>query len=78
MLCDTASFLTGHICLSDRIQNRCLAVVNMTHDTDDRRSLLQGLRIFLLLFEKFFDLIDHDLMLTEDLIFECDLLGLLI
>ena len=38
MLRDTARLAVGHMCISDRVEKRCLAVVNMTHDTDDRRT----------------------------------------
>ena len=38
MLGNTASFLIGNVGLTDRIQKRGLTMVDMPHNTDDRRS----------------------------------------
>ena len=41
VLCDTACFPVSHVGISDAVQKRCLTVVNMTHNTDYRRSCNQ-------------------------------------
>ena len=38
MLRDAARFASDNTCLTDRIQQRCLTVVNVAHDRDDRRT----------------------------------------
>ena len=35
MLCNSASFARGHIGLTDRIENACLTVINVTHHSDN-------------------------------------------
>ena len=54
-------------------------MVNMTHDTDNRRSLHQILLVLLVLLQELLDHIDLDFLLAEDVIFHrnvfCVLIG---
>ncbi len=53
-------------------------MIDMSHDTDDRRSLRHVLDVFLILFEQFGDHIDLYFLLADDLIFNRDLLCLFV
>ena len=41
MLRNTAGFATRDICRADRIQQRCLAMIDMAHNRDNRRTCLR-------------------------------------
>ena len=41
MLSDAASLAFNHLGLANGIQQRCLAVIDVAHDRDDRRARLQ-------------------------------------
>ena len=47
MLCDASCLTSDHVCLADVVEKRCLAVVYVSHDCDDRRTALE---VFLLVF----------------------------
>ena len=51
VLCNTACFLIDHMGIPDGIQKRCLTMVNMAHDTDNRRTWNKCLFRILLLFQ---------------------------
>ena len=38
MLSDAARFALGYVCVTDSVEDRCLTVVNVTHNNYDRRS----------------------------------------
>ena len=52
MLRDAAGFASNNFCIADRVQKRCFTVVNVAHDRDDRRTILQ---ILVLVFRR----VDH-------------------
>ncbi|MNZ71314.1 hypothetical protein D3C78_896740 [compost metagenome] len=52
MLRNTASFSACYICRTNRIQQRCLTMVNVTHDRNDRRTF-QQIRFLIHFFEGF-------------------------
>ena len=55
MLGDAAGFARDDLGIADRIQKRCLAVVDMAHDRDDRRA---GLQIFIRILDRVDDIFD--------------------
>ena len=73
VLCDTTSLTACHITVTDRIQKRCLTMVNMTHNTYNRRTFYHKAFVFFILFQKFFDHIYNFFFLTENIEFHCDL-----
>ena len=50
MLSDAACLAVSYVGVADRIQERGLAVVDMAHDTDDRRTFHHSAFVFLILF----------------------------
>ncbi len=68
MLCDTSRFLVCHVGLSDRIQERGLAVVYMPHNTDDRRSRHHILLILILLFQELLNDVNFYFLLADNII----------
>ena len=78
VLCDTSRLAVGHICLSDRIQQGRLTMVNMTHDTDNGRSFHQILLVLLVLLQELLDHIDLDFLLAEDVIFHRNVFSVLV
>ena len=78
MLGNTACLTIGDVGLTNSIQQGSLTMVNVTHNTDDGRSLHQ---IFLFLFvflQQFFDDIDLNLFFTENVVFHGDVLCILV
>src|SRR5690606_11284678 len=55
VLGDTTGFTGGHTRIADRIERRGLAVVNVTHDRDNRRTRLQIFRAILDVEHAFFN-----------------------
>ncbi len=67
MLCDSTGLTGDHVRLANVVQQRCLAVIDVAHDGDDRRPRLQTLGMSLV------DLFDHVgavLVLTHRLVTE--------
>ena len=44
MLCDTTGLTSHNVCITDVVEQRCLTVVNVTHDSNNRRPWLKRLR----------------------------------
>ena len=78
MLCNTSRLFIRNICLADSVKQRCFSVVNMPHNTDNRRSLLKGGFILIVLLQQFLDYINLDFLLTEDFVFHGNILCLFI
>ena len=78
VLGDAAGLSVRDMRIADRVQQGSLAVVNMTHDTDDRRSGDQILLLLVLFFQQVGDDILLLLMLAEDLIIHRDLFRLIV
>ena len=76
VLGDTAGLTVGYICLTDRIQKRGFTMINMTHNTDYRRSGNQCRLIVFFLFQQFLDHIDFLFLLCNDIEFHCNFLCL--
>ena len=53
-------------------------MVNVTHDTDNRRSFHQILLVLLVLLQELLDHIDLDFLLTEDVIFHRNVFSVLV
>ena len=73
MLCNAAGFFIRYMCIADRVQERSLTMVNMSHDTDNGRSGNQICLIFIIFFQKICDQILLLLMFAENIIINCDL-----
>ena len=72
MLSDTARLFIDHVRMADCIQKRCFTMVNVTHDTDYRRTLLHlALVLFLLLKQLFYYVYDF-FLLAENIEFQRD------
>ena len=78
VLCDTSGFFIRHICLTDCIEKGRLTVVNMTHNTDNRRSAQQIIICFFLFLKQFFDDIDLYFFFTDDIIINCNIFSIII
>ena len=74
VLCDSTCFPSGYMCITDCIQKRCFTMVNVTHDTDYRRSRNHIRFIFFVFFQKFFDNVYFLFRLCNNIIIQCDLL----
>ena len=74
VLCDSTCFPSGYMCITDCIQKRCFTMVNVTHDTDYRRSRNHIRFIFFVFFQKFFDNVYFLFRLCDNIIIQCDLL----
>ena len=75
MLCDTASLTSGYICFTDSIQKRCLTMVNVTHNTDNRWSWNHLGFILFFLFQKFSDHIHLLFRFCNNIIFQSNFLS---
>ena len=78
VLCNTAGFSGCNTCLTDSIKDRCLTMVNVTHNADNRWSWLKIFFIFFLFLQHLFDNIHNNFMFTENIIFKCDFFCLII
>ena len=78
MLCDSSCLTANYICMTDGIQKRSFTVVNVSHNTDNRRTLLHFLFVLFFFFEKLFDHIDNFFFFTEYLKFQCNLFRCLV
>ena len=78
MLGDSAGFLCGYVGLADRIQKRSLAVINMAHYADNRRSGNHICLVLFILFQKLGDHIDLLLLLAENVELHGDLFCLIV
>ena len=72
MLCDSSGFSVDHICVTDCIKKGSLSMVNMPHNTDNRRTLFHLLFVLFILFQKFFNDIHYFFFLTENVKFQRD------
>ena len=77
VLSDTAGFAVSHMSISDRVEQGCLAVINMSHDADDRRTSDHLILILLSFREEFTDDVFLLFLLSDDIIFHRDLRCLL-
>ena len=75
---NAAGLLGRHIGLADGIQEGGLAVVNVTHDADDRSSLFEGLLRLFVLLQQLGDDINLLFLLAENIEHQRDLLRLVI
>ncbi len=75
---DTACLLIRHIGLTDRIQQGCLTMVYMPHNTDNGRSADHRALVFFVLPEQFLDHVYLDFLLADDLILDRDILRVLV
>ena len=73
VLCDTTGLTVNNIGMTDRIQKRSFTMVNVTHNTDYRRTFLHFLFVLFVFLQKFFDYIYNFFLLTQDIEFQCDL-----
>ena len=78
VLGDTTGLAGGNVGRTDCIQQRSLTMVNMTHNTDYRRSCNHIVLILFFLFQKLSNNINFLFFLTENIIFHRDLFCLLI
>ena len=72
VLCDSTCLTVCHTGITNRIKKRCFSMVNVSHDTDNRRTFHHRCFIFFLFFEKLFDHINHFFFFTENFKFHCD------
>ena len=77
MLGNTAGFPSCHIGMTDRVKKRGLTVIDMTHNTDYRRSGNHVGLVLFLLFQEFSDHIHLLFRFCDNVILESDLLSLL-
>ncbi len=77
-LCNTTGFLIRYICLADRIQKGCLTMVYVSHDADYRRTFHHLAHILFLFLQQFLNDIYLHFLLTDDIIFDRDILRLFI
>jgi len=54
MLCDTACLSVSNVSVSYSVEDRCLTMVNVTHNDNDRASFLQALLWIFVSFDKSF------------------------
>ena len=73
MLCNTSRFLIRYICFTDCIKKRCLTVIDMTHDADNRRSYCQILLCLILFLKEFLNDVYLFFLLTDNLIINCNI-----
>ena len=78
MLGDSSGLLCRHIRLADGIEKGGLSVVNVSHNTYNRRTLHHILLVLLILSEELLDHIDLFLLLAEDVKFHGDLFSLVV
>ena len=78
VLCNTSGLLICHICLTNCIQQRGFAVVNVTHNTDYGRSFHQILFILLVLLQQFLDNVHLHFLLAEDVVLHGNVFRILI
>ena len=78
MLCDTARFAIGYLSVTDGIQQRCLTMIDMTHNADNRWTCNHIVLCFFLLTKQFLNNIHLDFRLTDAVEFQCNLFCLLI
>ena len=78
MLRDTARLAVGHMCIPDRVKEGCLAVVNVTHDTDNRRTSDHIILRLFALCKKVADDVFLLLLLRDDVIVHGDLFSLIV
>ena len=76
VLCDSAGLASGYVCITDSIQKRCFTMVNVTHNTDYRRSRNHIILVLFVLFEELCDHIHLFFLLSNDIKAKCDLLCL--
>ena len=75
---DSAGLLLRHSGVADVVQNGGLAVVNMTHDADNRRTGNKALFLVFIFLQKLLNDIDLFFLLAEDIIVSGNVLRLLI
>ena len=75
---NAACLLFGDVALSYGIKQRGLAVVDVTHDADYRRTLFHGALILFILFEELCNDVYRLFMLTDDVVVYGDILGFLV
>ena len=73
-LCNTAALTVGYMCMTDSIQKRSLAVIDMAHHADNRRTRFQILRIVLDILQKLFGCSNLYFLLTENIVINGNLL----
>ena len=79
VLRNSAGFPVDYIGMADRIQKGGLAVVNVAHDADYRRTLLHLLLILFFFLQKFFNYVYNFFLFAEDIELQRDLFrGLII
>ena len=78
VLRDAAGLALGYVRLTDRIQQGSLTVVNVTHNADYGRSLLQILLVLLVLLQELLDDVNLHFLLAKDLIIHRERLSLFI
>ncbi len=72
VLCDSTCLAVCHTGITDRIQQRSLSMVNVSHNTYNRRTFYHSSFIFFIFFEKLFNDIYNFFFFTKDLKFHCD------
>ncbi len=75
---DAARLLVRDLRVADVVEEGGLAVIDMAHDDDDGRAVLQGCRIVLILCKELLDFVDLLLLLAQDVVIRRDVLRLLV
>ena len=83
VLCNTTGLTVDHIRMTDCVQKRSLTMVNVSHNTYNRRTFLHLLFVFFFLFQEFFNYIYNFFFLAEYIklkrnLFCCIIINLLI
>ena len=73
MLRNSAGFPVNHICVADSIQQRSFSVIDVAHNTDDRRTFYHQAFVLFLLFQKFFNYVHNLFFFTEHIKLHSDL-----